>query len=172
MLESGTRCAETRVAMNLNAVKIWEIAGATVLVAGAAAFSAWHIWFRKRPTPAEIELARRQFLTQSGRIVDGTLLDVTEMTGDDGALLTMLIYDYRIGGVDYECSQDITLMGDVVTVAHVQSGFPCSVRYQPGSPENSIVISETWSGLRKTIPIFPAWDELTPHRQPPPHPKT
>ncbi len=94
-----------------------------------------------------------------GRIVDGTLLDVAEVPGEDGHPLTMIVYDYRIGGVDYEASQDITLMGDVVTVAHVQSGFPCSVRYQPGNPENSIVVAEGWSGLRKTIPVVPGWDD-------------
>jgi hypothetical protein len=139
--------------MNLNAVKIWEIAGGVVLVAGAAVLSTW-LLKRKRPTAAEIELGRRQFLTQNGRIVDGTLLDVAEVPDEDGRPLTMLIYDYRIGGVDYEASQDITLMGDVVTVAHVRSGFPCSVRYQPGNPENSMVVAEGWSGLRKTIPVL------------------
>jgi hypothetical protein len=139
--------------MNLNAVKIWEIAGGVILVAGAAALSAW-LMKRKRPTAAEIERDRRQFLTQNGRIVDGTLLDVAEVPGEDGHPLTMLIYEYRIGGVDYEASQDITLMGDVVTVAHVRSGFPCSVRYQPSNPENSIVVAEGWSGLRKTIPVL------------------
>jgi hypothetical protein len=144
--------------MNLNAVKIWEIAGGVILIAGAAGLSAW-LLRRKRPTPAEIELARRQFLTQSGRIVDGTVLDVAEVPGEDGHPLTMLIFDYRIGGVDYEASQDITLMGDVVTVAHVQSGFPCSVRYQPGNPENSIVVAEGWTGLRKTVPVLPGGDE-------------
>jgi len=144
--------------MNLNAHKIWEIAGGTALVAGAAALSAWYIFFRKRPTAAEIEHGRRQFLTQNGRIVDGTLIDVTEIPDQDGTPLTMLIYNYRIGGVAYQCSQDITLMGDVVTVAHVQSGFPCSVRYQPGNPENSIVVAEAWSGLRKTVPFFASWD--------------
>jgi hypothetical protein len=144
--------------MNLNAIKIWEIAGGAVLIAGAAALGA-HLLRRKRPTAAEIEFARRQFLTQNGRIVDGTLIDVAEMPGDDGNPLTMVMYEYRIGGVDYECSQDITLMGYVVTVAHVRSGFPCSVRYEPGHPQNSIVVAEQWSGLRQTVPYFPAWDD-------------
>lgn len=139
--------------MNLNAVKFWEIAGGVVLVAGIAGLSLWRSK-RKRPTPAEIERDRRQFLTQNGRIVDGTLLDVAEVPAEEGHALTMLLYEYRIGGVDYEASQDITLMGDVVTVAHVRSGFPCSVRYQPSNPENSIVVAEGWSGLRKTIPVL------------------
>lgn len=144
--------------MNLNAVKIWEIAGGAILIAVAAALSTW-LLKRKRPTAAEIELGRRQFLTQNGRIVDGTLLDVAEFPSEeDGRPLTMLMYEYRIGGVDYEASQDITLMGDVVTVAHVRLGFPCSVRYQPSNPENSIVVAEGWSGLRKTIPVV-AWLE-------------
>jgi hypothetical protein len=144
--------------MNLNAVKIWEIAAGAIVIGGAAGLAAW-LLRRKRPTPAEIELARRRFLTQSGRIVDGTLLDVAEVSGEDGQSLTMLMYEYRIGGVDYEASQDITLMGDVVTVAHVRSGFPCSVRYQPGNPENSIVVAEGWSGLRKTMHLVPGWDD-------------
>jgi hypothetical protein len=157
--------------MNLNAVKIWEIAGGVILIAGAAALSTW-LLRRKRPTPAEIELGRRRFLTQSGRIVDGTVLDVAEIPDQDGNPLTMIVYDYRIGGVDYEASQDITLMGDVVTVANVSSGFPCSVRYQPGNPENSIVVAEGWSGLRKTMPLMPLWDDRQHHDSPQLHPKT
>jgi hypothetical protein len=143
--------------MNGNTVKIWEIAAGVVVIAGAAALSTWYLR-RKRPTPAELELARRKMLTEDGRIVDGTLLDVAEIPAEDGHLLTMLLYEYSIGGVDYECGQDITLMGDVVTVAHVRSGFPCSVRYQPGYPQNSIVVAEGWSGLRKTVPVLPAWE--------------
>ena len=77
--------------MNLNAVKIWEIAGGVVLVAAIAGVSVWRSK-RKRPTAAEIERDRRQFLTQNGRIVDGTLLDVAEVPAEDGHPLTMLLY--------------------------------------------------------------------------------
>jgi len=157
--------------MNLNAIKIWEIAGGAVLIAGVASLGAW-LLLRKRPTADEIELARRQFLTQNGRIVDGTLLDVLEIPAEDGRILTMLLYGYRIGGVDYQCSQDITLMGNVVTVAHVTSGFPCSVRYQPGSPQNSIVVAEKWSGLRKTVPVLHTFDDSPPVDDTPLHPKS
>jgi hypothetical protein len=107
---------------------------------------------RKRPTPQEIELARRNFLIQYGRIVDGTLLDVSEVPGEDGRTLTMFIYEYRIGGVDYECSQDITDI--IIPPEKVRAGFPCSVRYQPGNPQNSIVVAERWSGLRANIPAM------------------
>ncbi|HKF48824.1 MAG TPA: hypothetical protein VKB38_15805 [Terracidiphilus sp.] len=157
--------------MNVHDARIWEIAAGAALVAGGAALAAWLV-FRRRPTPEEIEHTRRQFLTQSGRIVDGTLLDVTELPGEDGHALTMLIYEYRIGGVDYECSQDITRLGHVVTVAHVRAGFPCSVRYQPGTPQNSIVVAENWSGLRVSVPVLPVRENPAPIDSSRLHPKT
>ncbi len=133
----------------------WEIAAGVTAVAAVAGVAAW-MTLRKRPTPEELELARRQLLVQSGRIVDGMLLDVCEVKTDDGRSLNMLMFSYRIGGVDYECSQDITLLNSVVDPAQVRAGFPCSVRYQPGNPQNSIVVAEGWSGLRKGLPQLPA----------------
>ena len=144
--------------MNLQVSTIWEIAAGTVLFGGIAAGAAWLI-FRKRPTPLEIEFARRQFLTQSGRLVDGTLLEVTEVPDKSGQPATFLLYEYKIGGVDYECSQEITHMGATLDSDHIRAGFPCSVRYQPGNPENSIVVAESWSGLRTKIPLYSAFDD-------------
>jgi hypothetical protein len=143
--------------MPLQLAKVSEITAGAILIAGAAAFGAWLV-FRRRPTPEELELARRLFLTQSGRLVDGTLLEICEIPGDDGRPLTMLIYDYVIGGVDYQCSQDITNMGDTVDPNQIRAGFPCSVRYQPGNPHNSIVVAEKWSGLRVNIPLIPTFE--------------
>ncbi|HUH63442.1 MAG TPA: hypothetical protein VLZ50_10610 [Terracidiphilus sp.] len=132
----------------------WEIAacltGAALLGAGA-----WWYTHRKRPTPEELELARRQLLVESGRIVDGMLLDVWELDGADSQNLTMLLFSYRIGGVDYECSQDITVLRNLVDLTQVRAGFPCSVRYQPGNPQNSIVFAENWSGMRMGVPAMP-----------------
>ncbi len=143
--------------MTLQAAKVAEIAAGATLVAGLAAVGAW-MMFRKRPSAEEQEVARRLFLTQSGRLVDGTLLDICEVPAEDGRTLTMLLYGYVIGGVDYECSQDITNMSSVVDPSVIRAGFPCSVRYQPGNPQNSIVIAEKWSGLRVSLPLFPAYD--------------
>ena len=144
--------------MSLHDARVWEIAAGATLIAGAAALGAWLV-FRRRPTPEELELARRLFLTQSGRLVDGTLLEICEIPGDDGHPLTMLIYDYLIGGVDYQCSQDITNMGAIIDPEQIRAGFPCSVRYQPGNPQNSIVIAEKWSGLRTKTPFLATFDE-------------
>ena len=50
----------------------------------------------------------------------------------------------------------------VVDVAQVRIGFPCSARYQPGNPHNSIVVSEEWSGLREGLPVLPSFDDPDP----------
>ena len=64
--------------------------------------------------------------------------------------------------MDYECSQDITDMDEVVDAAQVRAGFPCSVRYQPGNAQNSIVVAEEWTGLRAGLPVLPVYDDPDP----------
>ena len=118
---------------------------------------------RKRPTEEELERARRKLLALSGRVIDGMLLDIREITLEDGRSLTMLEYSYRSAGVDYECSQDITTLLSTIDPGDMRAGFPCSVRYQTGNPQNSIVISETWSGLRSSLPVYPRME--TPKHQ-------
>ena len=147
--------------MTLRSINPWEIAAGLVVLAALVALVLWLV-FSKRPTPEELERARRQLLVQTGRIVDGMLLDVCEIEAEDARTLTMLLFSYRNGGVNYECSQDITDMPGVVDVSQVRAGFPCSVRYQPGNPQNSIVIDEQWSGLRIGLPQFPAFDDPDP----------
>jgi hypothetical protein len=143
------------------------------IAAGAAVISALFVvalWLllRKGPTPEERERAHRQFLAHSGRLVDGMLLDICEVEvpakskKEPSRTLTMLLYSYRIGGVNYESSQDITDMGDVVDAAQVRAGFPCSARYQPGNPQNSIVVAEEWSGLRAGLPVWPTFEDPDP----------
>jgi hypothetical protein len=139
----------------------WEIAAGSVTIAVLGAVALWLV-FRKRPTAEEIERARRQFLVQSGRLVDGMLLDICEVDAEDGRKLTMLLYSYIIGGVDYQCSQDITDMGAILDPAQVRAGFPCSVRSQPGHPQNSIVVAEEWSGLRMGLPPAAAVEDSDP----------
>jgi hypothetical protein len=144
--------------MTLPTKEEWEFAAGLAAVATLGAVTLWLI-LRRRPTPEELERARRDFLVQSGRIVDGMLLDVFEVDDKDGSKLTMLLFDYRIGGVDYECSQDITHMSDFLDASRVPVGFPCSVRYQPGNPQNSIVVAEHWTGLRENLPVLPEHDD-------------
>jgi len=134
-------------------VREWEIAGAA---AGIAVLGGVVFWLltRKRPTTDELEAARREMLTSFGRIVDGLLLDHFQVEAEDGRSREMLLYQYEIAGVTYECSQDVTLLAEVVDPARVKVGMPCSIRYQPGSPQNSLLVAERWSGIRETIPAI------------------
>jgi hypothetical protein len=140
----------------------WELGAGLGAIAGLSVLGLWLVT-RKRPSPEELERARRKFLIQSGRIVDGMLLDICDVDSEDGRKLFMLLFNYRIGGVDYECSQDITDMGTVLDPANVRAGFPCSVRYQPGNAQNSIVVAEEWSGLRAGLPVLPTYDDPEPN---------
>lgn len=145
----------------------WELIAGLTLITGLTAGALWLV-FRRRPTAEELERARRRFLVQSGRLVDGMLLDVCDVEAppdpksETGRMLTLLVFNYRIGGVDYECSQDITDMREVVDASAVRAGFPCSVRYQPGNPQNSIVVAEEWTGLRAGLPQLPFFEDPDP----------
>jgi hypothetical protein len=145
----------------------WEIAAAGAVTAAFLVAGLW-LLLRKGPSPEARERARRHFLSHSGRVVDGMLLDICEVEAAaksksaPARTLTMLLYSYRIGGVDYESSQDVTDMRGVVDAAQVRAGFPCSARYQPGNPQNSIVVSEQWSGLRAGLPVYPEFENPEP----------
>jgi len=143
--------------MTLLGINVWEAAAGVTMMAGLTVGAVLYLR-RKQPTEEELERARRRMLALNGRLIDGMLLDVREITLDDGRPLTLLEYSYRSGGVDYECSQDITGLLDVVDPGEMRAGFPCTVRYQPGNPQNSIVIAETWSGLRSSLPVYPHID--------------
>ncbi|MGA2888974.1 MAG: hypothetical protein ABSE51_13055 [Terracidiphilus sp.] len=153
--------------MTLLSTNVWKIAAALTVVAALVAVGLWLV-FRKRLTAEELERARRQFLARSGRLVDGMLLDICEVEApgksedQPSRTLTMLLYSYRIGGVDYESSQDVTDMPGVVDTSQVRIGFPCSARYQPGNPQNSIVVAEEWTGLRAGLPVLPAYEDPDP----------
>ena len=147
--------------MNLRSVNPWELA-ASLVVLGAVPAVVFFYSKRKRQSAVELETARRAFLVQSGRIVDGTFLDGAEVEAEDGRTLNMLLFQYRIGGVDYQCSQDITELAELIDLTEVRSGFPCSIRYQQGNPQNSIVVAERWSGLRGSQTLTPEIRNLDP----------
>ena len=136
-------------------IREWQIVSVAAGVAVAAGAALW-LMTRKRPTADELEEERRQMLVNFGRIVDGMLLDSFQVTAEDesGAARDMLLYQYEISGVTYECSQDITLLAAILDPVNIKVGMPCSIRYQPGSPENSILVAERWSGLRDGVPVI------------------
>jgi hypothetical protein len=117
--------------------------GAAAIVLGAV------YWARgRRKSPEQRELERRIRLSTSGRITDGTVLDVREYANNDQAAVQLVIYSYDVAGVSYECSQDVTHLGQFLDLHSCRIGLPASIKYDPHNPGNSIVIAEGWSGLR------------------------
>jgi hypothetical protein len=130
----------------MNSLRLFSgLAGSALLAAAGVAWWAW----AHRKTPEQRERERRQRLTTIGRITDGTVLDFhhTDANSHPGAQL--LIYTYDVGGVSYECSQDIGALQSRVVLPSNQVGLPASVRYDPRNPADSIVVAEEWSGLRR-----------------------
>jgi hypothetical protein len=122
------------------------------IVMAAAAFTAAGVTAlmrRNRKSPQDHERERRQWLNRNGRITDGTITDVQEVPTESGEPLQMLIYQYDIGGVSYEASQDVTYLRQHVDLHSCRLSLPASIKYDPHNPGNSIVIAEGWSGLRK-----------------------
>ena len=101
----------------------------------------------RRKTPEEYERQRRERINNFGRITDGTVLDAQEMQVNNKPA-QLVIYQYDVGGVSYEASQDITTLRQWVDLHTCRIGLPTSVKYDPQNPGNSIVIAEGWIGLR------------------------
>jgi hypothetical protein len=104
---------------------------------------------RKPKTPDDRERERRSWLTEVGRITDGTVIDVQEIVPNGHRAATMLIYKYDVAGVSYEASQDVTYLRQWINLHSCRLGLPTSVKYDPHNPGNSLVITEGWIGLRQ-----------------------
>jgi len=122
-----------------------------LVVAGSAVALGAYAFLRRKPkNPDALEKQRRAWLEGIGRITDGTVIDVQELSADGrGRSATMLIYKYDVAGVSYECSQDVTYLRHWINLHSCRLGLPTSVKYDPQNPGNSLVISEGWIGLRQ-----------------------
>jgi hypothetical protein len=136
-------------------------AAAALLLAAAALW-----WWRHRPhDPEELERRRREYLSRVGRIVEGEIVEIRESpavsptgSGRNGGLRTahvaegsakrsLVCYTYAISGVTYETAQDVTGFEERACLDQLITGQPASVKYDPQSPGNSMLIAEDWSGL-------------------------
>ncbi|HUI85401.1 MAG TPA: hypothetical protein VL240_14340 [Candidatus Binatia bacterium] len=137
----------------MNSFRLYSILafGASAAIVGYALLS------RKNRKPAEeVERERRTELTRGGRIIDGNIADVLELEDDaTGHQTILLMYTYDVAGVTYEASQDVTHLRQFIDLYSCRLGLPASVKYDPHNPGDSIVISETWSGLRKPLLALP-----------------
>ena len=132
----------------MNSVRLYPV----LAFSAVAAVIGYALLTRKHKKPEEqIERDRRAQLTVGGRIIDGNVIDVLELEDDEsGRQMILLIYTYDVAGVTYEASQDVTHLRQFIDLYSCRLGLPASVKYDPHNPGDSLVISETWSGVRKS----------------------
>jgi hypothetical protein len=121
------------------------LAGTGLILIGLRFYLAWR---GRQKNPAELERARRLHLNRIGRIVDGRVIELLDAS--NGPLPRLVVYRYRVRGVEYQAAQDISFLGVQATrldLRRVASGQSISVKYDPQNPSNSIILSEVWSGL-------------------------
>ena len=113
------------------------------------AIASYALLRRKSKSADDVEHERRTWLNTVGRITDGTVIDVQEITTAANRPATMLIYQYDVAGVSYEASQDVTYLRQWINLHSCRLGLPTSVKYDSRNPGNSMVIAEGWMGLRQ-----------------------
>lgn len=124
-------------------------------------------WLRRPEDPDEAERVRRARLNQVGRIVEGHVIELVEVTPESSAddrgpawrgrrrqvgtpngLRKMVCYSYSISGVSYETAQDVTGLQERARLDRLVAGQPASIKFDPSNPSDSILIAEDWSGIR------------------------
>jgi hypothetical protein len=138
----------------MNAIRMYPL----LALGAAAAIVIYGLFSRRNKKSAEqLERERRTQLTLAGRIIDGNVIDVLELEdSDSGQQMLLLVYKYDVAGVTYEASQDVTHLRQFIDLYSCRLGLPASVKYDPHNPGDSVVISETWSGLRRSPLAVPA----------------
>ena len=112
---------------------------------------------RHRHSAEERERLRREHLVRSGRIIDGTILDISELEIPAGEehppVIHFILYQYAIGGVTYECSQDLTSLRDLVDPTDLRSASPARFATTFTAPRTASSSPKTGADCR-TQPIL------------------
>ena len=131
-----------------------------MLAMGGAALAAVamivYAFLRPEGDPEAEERRRRLHLNQIGRIPDGTVIDVQEITPNGHPAATMLIFQYDVGGVSYEASQDVTYLRQWVNLHSCRLGLPTSVRYDPQNGAAHLAVSGTGTLVYSPAPAASA----------------
>ena len=115
----------------------WALGGVALAVAAVFGYRAWQ---RSRITPEERERRRCAFLVATGKISDAALVEIRE---------NLVFYSYSVRGVEYTASQDLSRFAQAEPV-DFNNITSMAVKFDPRNPANSVVMSEEWSGVRKT----------------------
>lgn len=111
------------------------LAGVLLVAGGLLGYRAY---LRSRVTPEERERQRRAELVARGKMGDATLVEFRD---------ALLFYSYDVRGVEYTASQDVTGL-EAYLPPDLSILGPLSVKYDARNPANSIVLAESWSGIR------------------------
>ena len=114
----------------------------TILGAVGAGAVGWGVrlaYQMMRTTPEKRERKRRLELHRHGRLGDALITEAND---------AMVYYTYSVWGVQYEASQDISALRDLLPVEPERLIGVVSLKYSSRNPANSILICEEWSGLR------------------------
>ncbi len=89
----------------------------------------------KRDRRQRTEAASREFLMRSGRIADGTILDIeTSERGEE-----IVFYLYSVQGVDFESSEILTAR-QMENPLQYASGAKVEIRFDPKNHGNSMLV--------------------------------
>ncbi len=116
----------------------WQVTGLAIFAAAITALGVW-ILVLNRDTPEKRERQRRLTVNMRGRLADGTVTDVEP---------NVVYYSYCISGVEYRTSQDLSQIAELMPPEPERLIGPVTLKYAPRNPANSIVVCESWSGLR------------------------
>jgi hypothetical protein len=97
------------------------------------------VMLRRRTSPQDRERLRRLAVNRYGRMGDAMITEAS-----DG----IVYYSYSIRGVEYEASQDISMLRDRIDVEIETLVGPVTLKFMPRNPFNSIILCEEWSGIR------------------------
>jgi len=127
----------------------------------------WLLACRRRD-PEEVERRRREHVNRIGRIAQAEILEVSDREDaphrrprwaifrssiaafSPGSVRRIILYRYTVSGVRYETAQELT--GVFLDIPLPSQGHTVSVKYDPAHPGNSILVAESWSGLRERGP--------------------
>src|SRR5260370_33936161 len=85
-------------------------------------------------------------ILREARGADSEAFEPSAQPDGSGPTPDIIVYNYRIAGVTYECAQDVTALAEYVH--GIRTKLPIQVRYAPHNPANSILVAETWGGVR------------------------
>jgi hypothetical protein len=99
--------------------------------------------------PTKRERKRRLMIHQRGRLGEAYIMDADEAA---------IYYSYSVGGVQYEASQDISMLREKLPAPPERLIGAAKLKYVVNNPANSILVCEEWCGVRGAAPALAPQD--------------